>query len=150
MASTVRTSCRPGGPSISATSSSRPSDPSPASGAKKRAMRSNSPRRGSATAIRSKSLAEIVLTQNPRQTIENTVDHPRFLAGEENVRDVEILADDDARRDIRPAEQFVGPGPQDGAQNRLQPMQRPFLAERRRDHAVELALALRGAPPDVA
>src|SRR5512140_1998529 len=128
IASVVRTSCWPGGPSISATSSTSPRAPGPASGAKKRAMRANSSRCGAAATIRSKSVVGIVLAQHARQAIENAVHHPRLLAGEERVRDVEILADDDARRHVGAAEQLVGAGSQDGAQDRLQPMQRPFLA----------------------
>src|SRR6185437_5050217 len=149
IASTVRTSWRPGGPSINAASSRRPSAPGPASGAKKRAMRSNSPRCRSATAIRSEAMVGIVLTQDARQAIEHAVHHSRLLAGEKGMRDVKIFADDDARRHVGAAEKLIGAGPQDGAQDRLQPLQRPLLAQRRREHAVDLALARRGAAHDV-
>src|SRR5882672_4930624 len=100
IASVVSTSCCPGGASISATSSSRPSAPFPASGAKKRAMRSNSPRCGAAATIRSEAVVDVVLPQYPRQTIEHAIHHARLLAGEEGMRDIEILADDDARRHV--------------------------------------------------
>src|SRR6201998_1545361 len=116
IASVVRTSCWPGGPSISATSSTSPSAPGPASGAKKRAMRWNSSRCGAAATIRSESVVGLILAQHPRQAIENAVHHSRLLAGKEGMRDVEILADDDARRHVGTAEQFVGPGPQYSAQ----------------------------------
>src|SRR4051794_6063819 len=145
IASVVRTSCCPGGTSTSATSSTSPSAPCPASGAKKRAMRSNSPRCGAATAIRSEAVIDVVLAQHARQAVEHAVHHARLLAGEESVGDIEILADHHARRHVGAAEQLVGAGAQDGAQDGLEAMQRPFLAERSRDHAVELALARRGA-----
>src|SRR5260221_192075 len=110
IASVVRTGCRPGGTSMGAASSTSPSAPVPASGAKKRAMRSNSPSFGAATAIRSEAMVDIVLAQHPRQPVEHAIHHARLLAGEEGVRDVEILADDDARRHVGAAEQLIGAG----------------------------------------
>src|SRR5437868_12626551 len=114
--SVVRTSCFPGGPSISATSSTSPSAPGPASGAKKRAMRWNSSRCGAAATIGSQPVIRLVLPQHARQAVEHAVHHPRLLAGEEGVRDVEIFADHDARRHVGAAEQLIGAGAQNGAQ----------------------------------
>src|SRR5579862_212343 len=142
IASVVSTYCWPSGPSISATSSISPSAPGAASGAKKRAMRSNSPRRGAvATVIFPRTLGP----ERPREPVEHAVDEPWLLAGEESMRDVEIFADGNADRHFRPRQQFVSTRTQDRAQDDLEPLQRPIRRERRGDLAIELLAPRRSA-----
>src|SRR5258708_20600870 len=137
MASAVSTYCWSSGPSISATSSRNPSAPGAASGAKNRAMRSNSPRGCAATAA-----FQVAGAQHMRDAVEHAVDEARLLAGEEGVGDVEILADDDARLHVGPRQQLVGAGAPHGAQHGLEPLERPVCGERARERAVAIRLAV--------
>src|SRR5579875_3269680 len=85
------------GPSISATSSRSSSAPGPASGAKKRAMRSNSPRRGGFVGV---VMPQALGPQRAGKAVEHAVHQPRFLAAEEGVRDIDIFADDHFGRHV--------------------------------------------------
>src|ERR1700691_6236304 len=104
IASVLRTYCSPGGPSISATSSLRPSAPGAASGAKKRAMRWNSSRCGAAVTVPP---LEFVRPERARQVVEHAIDHARLLAFVEGVADVEIFADHHRRRHILARQQLI-------------------------------------------
>src|SRR5215469_11834270 len=134
MASVVNAYCWLSGPSIRATSSLSPSAPGPASGAKKRAMRSNSPRRGGAPTL---FLSHSLGPERPGESVEHGIDEPGLLAGEERMRDIEILADRDARRHVGPGQELVGTGAQDRAQNDLEPFERPIGRKRRDNVPVE-------------
>src|SRR6185437_4591451 len=107
--SVVSAYCSPAGPSISATSSVRLSAPGPASGAKKRAMRSNSPRGGAVGLV----IPQAFGSDRAGETIEHAVHQPRLLAGKEGMGNIEILADDDARRHVGPREQLIDRRAQD-------------------------------------
>src|ERR1700744_4996585 len=119
--SVVRTYCSPAGPSISATSSVRSSAPGPASGAKKRAMRSNSLRGGVVGLV----IPQALGSDRAGKTIEHAVHQPGLLAGKECMGDIEIFADDDARGHIGPRQQLVNGHAQDRAQDDLEPTERP-------------------------
>src|SRR6185312_15252364 len=114
------------------------------SGAKKRWMRSNSPRGRAATAG-----LQIAGAQHMRDAVEHAVDQARLLAREERVGDVEILADDDTRWHVGPRQQLIGAGAQHGAQDRLEPIERPVGGERARQRAVEIRLAHDSAVDDI-
>src|ERR1700722_4247705 len=145
MASVLRTYCSPLAPGISAASSSSLRPPGAASGAKKRAMRSNSSRRGFAvTAL----LPELARPQPPRQVVEHAVDQSRLLGSEERMGDVEILVDDDLGRHVRAMRQFESAAAQDGAQHGFKPDERPIRRQRGRDRAVELGPVRRRARGD--
>src|SRR5690242_21829670 len=125
--SVVRTYCSRAGPSISATSSVRLSAPGPASGAKNRAMRSNSPRGGVVGLF----IPQALGSDRAGETIEDAVHQPRLLARKKGMGNIEILADDNARRHVRPREQLIDRGAQDRAQDDFEPLQRPIGRERR-------------------
>src|SRR5262249_42568484 len=94
--SVVSTYCSPARPSISATSSLRSSAPGPASGAKNRAMRSNSPRRGCGGVV----IPQALRAQRAGQAVEHAIHQAGLLAGKKGMGNVEIFADDDTRRHI--------------------------------------------------
>src|SRR5258708_6529464 len=106
MASVLRTCCVPAGPGISATSSSSPRASGAASGAKKRAMRSNSPRLGIAIAgIPGETLLR---PQCAGDAIEHAVHHARLLTVVEGARDLDVFVDDDGTRHVDARQQLVG------------------------------------------
>src|SRR5690348_16917457 len=144
IASVLSTYSSPSGPSIRATSSVRPRAPGAASGAKKRAMRSNSPI-GAAIAA----LVEIPGPEAMRQAIEHAVHEARLLARVERMRHVEILADGDAGRYVRPCHELVGAGAENGAQHRLEPGKRPIGREHAGNRTVEIVLPRRHAADDI-
>src|SRR5690348_6272779 len=144
MVSVVSAYCSPSGPSISATSSARPRAPGPASGPKKRAMRSNSPRRGAAA---TRSSPQPLGPERPGEAVEDAIDEARLLAGEESVRNVEIFADGDARRHLGTCQQLIGARAQDRPENDLEPLERPVGGQRRSNVLVELG-APRASPLD--
>src|SRR5208282_1970364 len=120
MASVLSTYCSPAAPGINPTSSSSRKPPGAASGAKNRAMRSNSSRCGfGAMAL----LPELARPQPARQAVEHTVDQPRLLLAEEGMGDVEIFVDDDFRRHVRAVRELEGAATQNGAQYGFKPVE---------------------------
>src|SRR5579872_2837796 len=138
MASVVRMRSKPAGPSITAASSVRPSPPGAASGAKNRAIRSNSPM-GGWVIFRQK----LFRSKRTSEAVEDTIHHARLAAREKRIAQPQIFADDDSRRDIGPRQQFISPDAQDRPQHHLEPLQRPFRAQGGGNHAVELGKAAR-------
>src|SRR5262245_5008420 len=78
--------------------------------------------------------------QLARDLIENGVDHASLILVDEGMSNVDILGDDDTRRNILLLVEFVSPGPQHCAQNRLHALERPSRGERLIDERVETAL----------
>src|SRR5690348_100833 len=139
--SVVSTYCSPAGPSISATSSVRLSAPGPASGAKNRAMRSNSPRGG----VVGWFIPQALGSDRAGETIEHAVHQPRLLAGKKGMSNVEIFADDDARRHVRPRQQLVDGDAQNRAQDDFETLERPIGRERGGQTAIDIRATRRRA-----
>src|SRR5882672_10481028 len=141
-ASAVATNRQPARTSISAASSPRSRAPGyfAASGRKYRAMSSNSPGRDGSPLTRHPHLAR---TQQARQLVENPIDESSLLAGEERVGKLDIFAHGDPGGNLVMCRQLVDPGPQDGSQDIVEPLDRPVLGQHRRHQIVELA-AVRG------
>src|SRR5579864_5791585 len=114
IASVLSTYCSPRRPAISATSSRNFKPPGSASGAKKRAMRPNSPSGFAATGS-----PHLLGPQVAGNLVEYAVDHAGLLAGVEGVRDVDIFVDCDLWRHVSAMRQFVGADAQNSAQHRL-------------------------------
>src|SRR5579872_884357 len=121
MASVLSTYCSPRRPAINATSSRSFSPPGSASGAKKRAMRANSP-----SGFAAMPTSHFLGPEIARDLVEHTVDHARFFAGIECVRDVDIFVDGDFRWHVAAMRQLISANAQDGAQHRFEPRQRPI------------------------
>src|SRR6185437_4199034 len=139
--SVVSTYCSPAGPSISATSSVRLSAPGPASGAKKRAMRSNSPSGGVGGLV----IPQALGADRAGKAIEHAVHQSGLLAGKEGMSNIEIFADDDARRHTRPCQKLIHGNAQDRAEDDLQPLERPIGGEHRGNAAIDIHAPCRGA-----
>src|SRR5579885_1008061 len=141
-ASAVTTSCRPGGTSMSAASSASPNAPArpAASGRRWRAISSNSPGRlaGLAGSMRHR---QLLRPQLAREAVEDSVDQARFLLAIERVGQIDIFADDDPGRYVRPIRKLMDARAQDAAKQGLQALDRPVLGQDRRDHVVEVAAA---------
>src|SRR5436190_1109235 len=109
------TSSLPAGGAITAQSSCRPKAPGnpAASGAQNSAISASSPPilRLLAASLGSRGIAiELCRTQLPRQLVEHAVDDFRLVLGEERVRDVDVLIDDDAAWHVRTLHQLEHAG----------------------------------------
>src|SRR5665213_1392008 len=129
---------------MSAASSLRSSAPSPASGAKKRRMRPNSPSPAGFIAG-----LELFAAQRPGEAVEHAVRQARLLAVEKRVGDGDVFRERHARRDVGAMRELVGPGLEDQAQDGFKAAQRPFLAQGRGDGLVETLAMVRDPAHDV-
>src|SRR5215831_11513898 len=111
MASVLTTSCSSGPTSTIATSSVRSKAPGApaASGAKWRAISSNSSGNGRAA---TGAILQFVGPQRMRQAVENRVHQLRFLLVVEGFGDVDIFLDRHARRHVQAVRQLIAAGPQ--------------------------------------
>src|ERR1700730_5485829 len=71
--------------------------------------------------------------QGAGEAVEHPVRQPGLLAGEEGMGDADIFAHGHARRDVGGWRKLVSPRLEEQPQDRVEPPERPFFAERRRD-----------------
>src|SRR5690606_25320491 len=129
--SVVTTSSRPGGKASTAASSVRPRAPGwlAASGARYRAMSSNSPGR---RVVATRPEPGFLGPHHVRDPIEHTI-YERCFAGREEVGGhIDIFLDDHARGHVAARQQLIGSGPEDRPQDHLDPREITLPARQRR------------------
>src|SRR5689334_16929402 len=72
--------------------------------------------------------------------VENAVHHLGFLIGKEGMSDVDIFGNGDARRDVVARQDLVGPGAEDGAEDRVDAGETPSFGELFVDQRIDLEL----------
>src|SRR5262249_11479608 len=136
--SVVTTRSQPGGGAIAAQSSLSPNAPAEpaASGAQNSAMISSSLASFSGVIA-----VELGRRQPPRQLVQYAVDHLRLVLGEERVRDVDVLVDNDAGGNVGPLHQLEHAGAQDRTHDRVDTDEPPAFRKLLVDQRIDVALA---------
>src|SRR5215469_6861609 len=105
-------------------------------------MRSNSSIAGlsEANLIVRHSFAEFRRALPVRYPIESGIHKAGFIARKEIMGNADIFVDHYLGRHLPPSDQFEASGPQDGAQDRVHPGQRPAFGQASRNGLVDLCL----------
>src|SRR5690606_7741989 len=92
---------------------------------------------------------ELLRPDLARESVEHTVDASRLVVAKERVREIDMLVDDHAHRDVAAVDEFVGRGPENGPEGNVEPCQLPALGQAGVDPGIEIALLADDAADNV-
>src|SRR6478672_6163236 len=144
-----------GGRSTAASSRSDSADTSVASGAKWRAMMSNSPMPFSPAWPPSSTIArpvggELARPRLMAELVQDAIHHLRLVVAEKRMGNVDIFGDDHADGHIVARQDLISAGAQDGAEDRIDAREPPPCGELLIDQRIDLELLAHHALDEVA